>query len=97
MKSGKSSRVHVRPVAGRFLPALDVECSRPTRKLHPLGAKFRIYAKEGISANPYSSSTACATGRISGANTVPRRTGVTSILICVLPNCTISRVAAWMP
>lgn len=43
VKSGKSSRVHVRPVAGQqFPPTMDVECSHSMRKLYPVGTKFRI-------------------------------------------------------
>ena len=46
-KPGKSSRIHVRPVEGQPFPtAMDVECSRSMRKNHPVGTRFRIYAKE---------------------------------------------------
>jgi hypothetical protein len=47
VKPGKSSRIHVRPVPGQpYPPTMDVECSRSMRKMHPVGTKFRIYAKE---------------------------------------------------
>ncbi len=47
VKTGKSSRIHVRPVPGECYPTtMDVECSRAMRKLHPIGTRFRIYAKE---------------------------------------------------
>jgi hypothetical protein len=47
VKSGKSSRIHVRPVHGQpFPPTMDVECSRSMRQLYPVGTRFRIYAKE---------------------------------------------------
>ncbi len=46
-KPGKSSLIHARPVAGQiYPPSMDVECSRPMRKNHPVGTKFRIYVKE---------------------------------------------------
>jgi hypothetical protein len=46
MKSGKSSRVHARPIAGQPFPTtLDVECSRSMRANHPVGTKFRVWAK----------------------------------------------------
>lgn len=46
-KPGKSSTVHVRPVDGQPFPTtMDVECSRAMRKNHPVGTKFRIWAKE---------------------------------------------------
>jgi len=45
-KSGKTSKIHVRPVDGEPYPTtMDVECSRPMRKDHPVGTRFRIYAK----------------------------------------------------
>ena len=44
---GNRSHIRVRPVPGQsFPPTMDVECSRSMRKLHPLGTKFRIRAKE---------------------------------------------------
>jgi hypothetical protein len=47
VKSGKTSRIHVRPIAGQPFPAtMDVECSRSMRTAHPIGTKFRIYAKQ---------------------------------------------------
>lgn len=47
VKAGKSSRIHVRPVAGQPYPqTMDVECSRTMRKAYPIGTKFRIWAKE---------------------------------------------------
>lgn len=47
VKSGKSSRIHVRPAAGQAYPqSMDVECSRTMRKAYPIGSKFRIWAKE---------------------------------------------------
>jgi hypothetical protein len=43
VKAGKSSRIHVRPVAGQPFPTtMDVECSRSMRQLYPLGTRFRI-------------------------------------------------------
>jgi hypothetical protein len=46
-KPGKSSLIHVRPVAGQLFPqTMDVECSRSMRKNHPVGTKFLIWAKE---------------------------------------------------
>lgn len=46
-KPGKSSKIHVRPVSGQRYPTdWDVECSKAMRKEHPVGTKFRIYAKE---------------------------------------------------
>lgn len=46
VKAGKTSRIHVRPIDGEAFPVtMDVECSRSIRKLHPIGTKFRIYAK----------------------------------------------------
>ena len=46
VKSGKSSHIHARPIAGQIYPTtLDVECSRKMRKDHPIGTKFRIRAK----------------------------------------------------
>jgi hypothetical protein len=47
VKSGKSSRIHVRPIAGEaYPPTMDVECSRKMRKEFPVGTRFRIYAME---------------------------------------------------
>ena len=46
VKSGKSSNVHARPVEGQRYPTtLDVECSRKMRSDHPVGTKFRVWAK----------------------------------------------------
>lgn len=46
VKSGKSSRIHVRPVAGQgYDTDMDVECARNMRKKHPVGTKFRVWAK----------------------------------------------------
>ncbi|TPL88992.1 hypothetical protein FJ950_01145 [Mesorhizobium sp. B2-3-14] len=46
-KPGKSSLIHVRPIEGQLFPTtMDVECSRSMRKNHPVGTRFRIYAKE---------------------------------------------------
>lgn len=45
-KPGKSSLIHVRPVAGQDLDtAMDVECRRDMRKEYPVGTRFRIKAK----------------------------------------------------
>jgi hypothetical protein len=45
-KSGKSSKIHVRPVDGQAHPTtMDVECSRSMRKDHPVGTLFRIFVK----------------------------------------------------
>jgi hypothetical protein len=47
VKCGKSSRIHVRPIPGQvFPPTMDVECSRAMREEYPVGARFRIFAKE---------------------------------------------------
>ena len=47
VKSGKASRIHARPVEGEAFPTtMDVECSRAMRKEHPVGTRFRIWAKE---------------------------------------------------
>ena len=47
IKVGKSSRIHVRPIAGQPFPTtMDVECSRSMRNLYPIGTKFRIHVKE---------------------------------------------------
>lgn len=46
VKSGKSSRIHARPIDGQaFSTTLDVECSRAMRANHPVGTKFRVWAK----------------------------------------------------
>jgi len=46
IKSGKSSRIHARPVEGQgFSTSLDVRCSRQMRSSKPIGSKFKIYAK----------------------------------------------------
>lgn len=46
VKSVKSSHIHARPVAGEIYPqTLDVECSRAMRRQHPVGSKFRVWAK----------------------------------------------------
>jgi hypothetical protein len=46
IKSGKSSRIHARPIAGEVFPTtLDVECSRAMRTGHPVGTRFRVWAK----------------------------------------------------
>jgi hypothetical protein len=46
VKSGKSSRIHARPVEGQGFPlSLDVECSRKMRAEHPIGTKFKVWAK----------------------------------------------------
>jgi hypothetical protein len=45
-KPNKSSTIHVRPTEGQVFSAdIDVECSRKMREDHPIGTKFRIYAK----------------------------------------------------
>jgi len=47
VKTGKSSRIHVRPIRGESYPTtMDVECCRTMRKMYPIGTRFRIYAKE---------------------------------------------------
>jgi hypothetical protein len=44
---GDHRRIRARPVEGQFYPAtMNVECSRGMRTQHPVGTKFRIYAKE---------------------------------------------------
>lgn len=46
LKAGKASRVRVRPVAGQgYDTDMDVECARAMRKKHPVGTKFKIWAK----------------------------------------------------
>ena len=46
VKPGKSSLIHVRPLPGQgYATSMDVECSRPMRKNHPIGTQFRIHAK----------------------------------------------------
>lgn len=46
-KSGKATKVHVRPVPNEvFSVDIDVECSRSIRKDFPIGTRFRIYAKQ---------------------------------------------------
>lgn len=50
VKSGKSSRVHVRPVAGQPFPTtMDVECSRSMRKLYPVGAAAALGLADELS------------------------------------------------
>ena len=45
-KTGKSSLIHVRPIAGQDLDTnMDVECRRDMRKAYPVGTRFRIKAK----------------------------------------------------
>lgn len=47
VKAGKTSRIHVRPVAGQaYAQTMDVECSRTMRKAYPIGTKFKIWAKK---------------------------------------------------
>lgn len=47
VKAGKGSLIHVRPTPGQlFSPDMDVECSKSMRLRHPVGTKFRIWAKE---------------------------------------------------
>lgn len=44
--SGRS-KIRVRPVSGeQFSQSMDVECSKSMREGHPIGTRFRIYAKE---------------------------------------------------
>lgn len=44
---GTHGDIRVRPVSGEFFPTtIDVECSKTMRHQHPVGTKFRIYAKE---------------------------------------------------
>ena len=46
VKSGKSSKIHAKPIEGeRYPTTLDVECSRAMRNEHPVGTRFRIWAK----------------------------------------------------
>ena len=46
IKPGKSSRIHVRPVAGQgYATDADVECSRSMRVSAPVGSVFKVYAK----------------------------------------------------
>jgi len=46
-KSGKSSRIHARPVKGqKYFPAeLDAECCRDMRKKYPVGTVFLVWGK----------------------------------------------------
>lgn len=40
-------KIRARPVTGQLYPvSMNVECSRDMRKRHPVGTRFRIYAKE---------------------------------------------------
>lgn len=44
--SGLHGERHVRPVAGQGYPAdTRVRCSKAMRFAHPVGTKFRVYAK----------------------------------------------------
>lgn len=44
---GADGAVRARPIAGQFYPVtMNVECSRNMWKLHPIGTRFRRYAKE---------------------------------------------------
>ena len=44
---GHHGKVRARPVAGEFYPTtMVVECSKTMRAQHPVGTKFRIFAKE---------------------------------------------------
>ena len=46
VKAGKSSKIHVRPVAGYgYDQGADVECSRTMRLSAPIGSKFYVYGK----------------------------------------------------
>ena len=46
VKSGKSSRIHARPIEEQgYSTSLDVECSRAMRKSHPVGTRFKVWAK----------------------------------------------------
>ena len=45
-KSGRS-KIRVRPVLGEEFPqSMVVECSKSMRESHPIGTRYRIYAKE---------------------------------------------------
>lgn len=44
---GSHGSVRARPIDGQFYPVtMNVECSRDVRKRHPIGTRFRIFAKE---------------------------------------------------
>lgn len=44
---GHHGKVRARPVKGEIYPtSMVVECSKEMRMRHPIGTKFRIYAKE---------------------------------------------------
>lgn len=44
---GDHGSIRARPIAGQFYPTtMHVECSKEMRRLHPLGTRFRVYAKE---------------------------------------------------
>ncbi len=44
---GHHGKVRARPISGEFYPTnMVVECSKDMRTRHPVGTKFRIYAKE---------------------------------------------------
>ena len=46
VKSGKSSHIHARPISGQGYPTtIDVQCSRKMRESHPIGTKFKVWAK----------------------------------------------------
>ena len=43
---GDHGSVRARPIPGEFYPTtMNVECSKDMRQRHPVGTKFRIYAK----------------------------------------------------
>lgn len=44
---GHHGSIRARPLAGQGYPtSMKVECSKAMRESHPVGTKFRIYAKE---------------------------------------------------
>ena len=44
---GAHGSVRARPISGQFYSVtMNVECSRDMRKRHPVGTRFRVYAKE---------------------------------------------------
>ncbi len=44
---GHHGSIRARPITGEYYPTtMVVECSKSMRTKHPVGSKFRIYAKE---------------------------------------------------
>jgi hypothetical protein len=46
-RGSKKRKIRVRPILGQAFPqSMAVECSKSMRQVHPVGTRFRIYAKE---------------------------------------------------